>query len=274
MGVWAAVCADKGSPGASTVALLLAAGNPAISVVVEVDPAGGDVAPRLFAATGHVQPPAANLLTLASAARHAGADPGLVGAHAAMTPLGVPLVAGLAIADQQAGLGALWPVLATALAASERPIVADLGRVWSAHPALAVAAAARHVVIVVRPALEELLRLRDRARQLLAVCGGDASRLTVAVVGPAKAAARDQAAVAKLLAEAGVLGVRVGWVCAHPKELAAFWRGQPNRRGPLWRSAQALGASLGATASAPSVVAKPAEAAGFATTGETAWTTS
>ena len=273
MGVWAAVCADKGSPGASTVALLLAAVNPAIPVVVEVDPAGGDVAPRLFAATSHVQPPAANLLTLASAARHAGADPDLVGAHAAMTPLGVPLVAGLATADQQAGLGALWPVLASALAASERPIVADLGRVWSAHPALAVATAAQHVVVVVRPALEELLRLRDRARHLLAVCG-DVSRLTVAVVTSSNTASRDQAAVAKLLIKAGVPGVRVGWVCANPKEFAAFWRGQPNRRGALWRSAQVVGAGLGAAAPAPRGAAKSVEAAGFATTGETAWTTS
>ena len=43
------VCADKGSPGASTLAVLLAATHPNRPVLVEADPAGGDLAHRLFA---------------------------------------------------------------------------------------------------------------------------------------------------------------------------------------------------------------------------------
>ena len=275
MGLWAAVCADKGSPGASTLALVLAAAHPRSTILVEADPAGGDLAPRLFAGTGGPQGVGANLLTLAGDGRR-GAHPYLLSAHATMTPVGVSLVEGLGTADQQAGLGPLWPSLTAALTASEHEVIADLGRVSSLHPGLAVAAAAHHIVVVVRPVLEELLRLRDRVRHLLGVAGGTPLRLVVVVVSAEKTAQRDQRAAATVLAEAGLPGVAVEWFCFNPKELAAFYAGRPVRRGYLWRSALGLIARLdagwGARTSTGPTAAVAAHGANFV--GEGAWTTS
>ena len=197
-------------------------------------------------------------------------------AHAAITAIGVPLVQGLSNADQQAGLGPLWPSLAATLAASEGDVIADLGRISAIHPGLAVVSAAQRVLLAVRPNLEELLRLRDRVRQLLAVVGDDASRLVVVVIAPEKTAQRDQRAVARVLADAALSAVRVVWFPFAPKEVAAFYAGQLNRRGSLSRSATALAAELSFGAASPVLapVGSTSGAHAGAFTGEPAWTTS
>lgn len=274
MGSLTAVCADKGSPGASTLALLLAATHPSRPLLVEADPAGGDLAQRLFAGTGRTHPAGANLLALASDSRK-GAHARMVAEHAAITALGVPLVEGLSNADQQAGLAPLWPSLVAALSASEDDVIADLGRVSTTHPGLAVAASARHILIAVRPHLEELLRLRDRLHHLLAVAAGDDQRVTVVVVARDKAGRRDQDAASQVLANAGLSTVRVGWIPFNPKEVAALFAGRPNRRGYLWRGASGLWGEL--TSAAPSesgADARPAGASHNSIAGETAWITS
>ena len=154
------------------------------------------------------------------------------------------MVEGLANADQQAGLLPLWPTLCAALVASERDVIVDLGRVSSVHPGLTIAAHSQRILIVVRPQLEELVRLRDRVRQLLDVADGDASRLLVVVISPDKMAARDQRAASRILADAGLPYVQVVGFPFLPKEVAAFYAGTLNRRGYLWRTAVDLAASL------------------------------
>lgn len=274
MGSLIVVCADKGSPGASTLALLLAATYPTRPLLVEADPAGGDLAQRLFAATGRTHPVGANLLALASDSRK-GAHARTVAERAAVTSLGVPLVEGLSNADQQAGLAPLWPSLVAALSASENDVIVDLGRVSATHPGLAVAASAHHILIAVRPHLEELLRLRDRLHHLLTVAGGDTERFVVVVVSPDTDGRRDQDAASQVLANAGLSTVRVGWIPFAPKEVAALFAGQSNRRGYLWRSAATLSAELkSATPNQSAADACSAAASHHSSVGEAAWTTS
>lgn len=274
MSLLTVVCADKGSPGATTLAVLVAAAHPNRPILVEADPAGGDLTHRLFAGTGLTPPPGANLLTLAGESRR-GAQPRMLAAHAAITPVGVPLVEGLGHDDQQAGLAPLWESLTAGLVASEHDVIADLGRISSTHPGLAVAVAAQAIVIVVRALEEQLVRLPDRVRHLLTVAADDASRLVVVVVSPDKVAQRDQRAASMVLAAAGLSAVRVLWFPFAPKELAAFYAAKPDRRGYLWRAAAGLAVELGAASGAlpeTHFAASPAAAGKLA--GERAWTTS
>ncbi|HEY0869734.1 MAG TPA: hypothetical protein VGD55_05005 [Acidothermaceae bacterium] len=276
MGFLTVVCSDKGSPGATTLAMLLAAAHPGRPVLVEADPAGGDVPARLFAGTGRPHAGTANLLTLATDSRR-GSHPQMLSAHAAITAVGVTLVPGLSNADQQVGLLPLWPSLAAVLAASECDVIADLGRICAVHPGLAAAAAAHRILLAVRPNLEQLLRVRDRVRHLLALIGEDASRLVVVVICPEKTAERDQRAVARVLADAGLSAVRVVWIPFAPNEVAAFYAGQLNRRGSLSRSATALAAELSFGVGAPAWEAAVRSTSGAhrgAIAGEPAWTTS
>jgi hypothetical protein len=240
------VCADKGSPGASTLGLLLAATHPGAGVLVEADPAGGDLAPRLFTASDHSHPVGANLLGLATDSRR-GSDPHLVASHAAMTSVGARLVEGLASADQQIGLGPLWPSLTQAVLASETDVICDLGRTSALHPGLGMVTAAHRILFTVRPELEQLLRLRDRVQQLLVLTGGDATRIVVVVIAPEKTAQRDQRAVTQVLDSADLNKVRVEWFPFNPKELDAFYAGRLNGRSYLWRAATSLAAQLYAT---------------------------
>ena len=85
----------KGSPGVTTTALALAACWPASwrRVLVEADPAGGDLAAR------YGLPLTPGLVSLAAAARRS-TDPELVWEHAQELPGGLPVVAGPTRADQ------------------------------------------------------------------------------------------------------------------------------------------------------------------------------
>lgn len=268
------VCADKGSPGASTLAVLLAAAHPHRPVLIEADPAGGDLAQRMFVGTGRAHASTANLLTLASDSRR-GPHPDTLTAHAAMTPAGVPLVVGLSNADQQVGLRPLWPSLSAVLTASDRDVIVDLGRISGVHPGLEIAAGSQQILIAVRPQLEELVRLRERVRQLLAVANGHASRLRVVVISPDKMAARDQRAVSRILADTGLPDVQVVGFPFLPKEVAAFYAGTLNRRGYLWRAALDLSSSLHDIASTDAAAVSHARASALhGITGEASWITS
>lgn len=133
-----AVCSLKGSPGVTTVALGLAGRWPVghRPVVVECDPAGGDLLARFRL---DLSP---RLVSLAAAARRA-TDPGLVWLHTQRLPGGLPVVAGPPGADQaRAALAQLAgdSGATTALRqAANRPgavVIADCGRVDSHSPVM------------------------------------------------------------------------------------------------------------------------------------------
>jgi hypothetical protein len=118
----------KGSPGVTTTALGLAACWPEGEqpVVVECDPAGGDLLARFRLET------TPGLVSLVAAGRH-GAEPGLVWRHTQRLPGGLPVVVGPAGADQaRAALAQLAAgdagVLRQAADRVGSAVIADCGR--------------------------------------------------------------------------------------------------------------------------------------------------
>jgi hypothetical protein len=145
-----ALCSLKGSPGVTTAALGLAAGWPSVEqpVVVECDPAGGDLLGRYRLET------APGLMSLAAAVRHR-AGPGLVWQHTQRLPGGLPVVVGPAGADQaRASLAQLTASGTEALRwAANRAgtlVIADCGRVDSDSPALGVVREADVMLLLAR----------------------------------------------------------------------------------------------------------------------------
>ena len=63
-----ALCGDKGSPGVTTTALVLASAWAGQAIAVEADPAGGDLAIRLHPG-GSTLPETPTVLSVATAAR-------------------------------------------------------------------------------------------------------------------------------------------------------------------------------------------------------------
>jgi MinD-like ATPase involved in chromosome partitioning or flagellar assembly len=117
------VASIKGAPGVTTTATALAESWPSGRrvLLVEVDPFGGDLAAWFGAA------PSTGLWSLLAAGRR-GLDPHAVWEHAATSPTGLPVLYGLATADQAVANEAAWPAVAGALAALEGDVIIDAGR--------------------------------------------------------------------------------------------------------------------------------------------------
>jgi MinD-like ATPase involved in chromosome partitioning or flagellar assembly len=154
-----ALASVKGSPGATTTALALAAVWPPGPRVVlaECDPAGGD----LSANFGLAKTP--GLLSLAAASRRE-RDEDLLWRHTQALPGGLQVVAGPIGADQ--ARAALTMLAADSFAAIRRAsiqpdmlVIADCGRLDPASPVLALARAADALVLVARPQLTEMAHL-------------------------------------------------------------------------------------------------------------------
>lgn len=146
-----AVTSVKHSPGATTLALALVAawvGDPARAglpaVLVEADPAGGDLAARV----GLPREP--GLATLAASARHPGSALD-VAAHAQSLPAGGWLVAGPASPDSaEAAVATVALRLAPALRESGLAVV-DCGRWAKGSEAEPILFMADVVLVIVRP---------------------------------------------------------------------------------------------------------------------------
>ncbi|WP_158851169.1 chromosome partitioning protein [Saccharothrix deserti] len=155
----------KGSPGATTFAVALAARwpAPARTLVVEADPSGGDLALRFSL------PSTPGLVSLAAAARRGG-DADLVWQHTRQLPGGLPVIAAPPDADQaRAALAALAPDPAGGLgvlrAAGNQPgtvVVVDCGRVDPGSPALSIVRSSDVVVLLSRAHADDLAHLPRR----------------------------------------------------------------------------------------------------------------
>ena len=117
------VASIKGAPGVTTTATALAESWPSGRrvLLVEVDPFGGDLAAWFGVA------PSTGLWSLLAAGRR-GLDPHAVWEHATTSPTGLPVLYGLATADQAVANEAAWPAVAEALAALEGDVIVDAGR--------------------------------------------------------------------------------------------------------------------------------------------------
>lgn len=163
-----ALCSDKGSPGTTSSALALAAAWQDPAVVVEADLAGGDLGIRLRP-KGSALPEAPTILSLAAASR-SDSDPDLVGLHAQRLNSNVSVVPAALRREQMAKVGD-WNFVAEALQRARTQVFVDLGQLHAGSPVLPIAARADLVVIVGRPDLTSVVRLRDRIARLGADLG-------------------------------------------------------------------------------------------------------
>lgn len=184
-----AVAADKGAPGVTTAAIVLAAVWPRPVLLAECDPAGGDLVYRLPAAGGGRLDPQRGLLSLAVAGRR-GIQPQEVWEHTQKLHGGLDVLAGVTTAEQGAGLAPLWDSVGAVLARLPRAdVIADCGRIGVDGPRYDLLARASAVVLVTRGTLAEVVRLRERIAVLAAAAGRRDSfgtRISVVVISDYK----------------------------------------------------------------------------------------
>lgn len=229
------VCADKGSPGVSTVATVLAMVWPGERLLLEADPSGGDAALRLRTPQGRLLARQPTVRGLAVDAR-GGVLPRPVSGYAQQTSLGVPVIpaADMSSADLRR-IAPQWPAVAKVAAAWTGTVVADLGRLQENSAAGWLASASASVLLVGRAGTEGMYHLRVRAAALAGRLGSPSagrSPLAVALICPARqhtAALRDLAE--HLGADPGTERVPVaGWIAEDPRGARALWEGRPGRR--------------------------------------------
>jgi hypothetical protein len=215
-----AVGSVKASPGATTAAVALGARwpVPGVPVVVECDPAGGDLLARFGLE------PYPGLVSLAAAARRT-SEPGLLWQHTQRLPGGLGVVVGAMGGEQaKAALDALassggTAVLRQAADDGRTVVIADCGRVDSASAALPVVRAADALVLLARPRADELAHLAALLPSVSSWCGA----VWLVLVG-------DGYRPRDVTRE---LGVPVLGALPHDPPGAAVLAGQPGaRRGP------------------------------------------
>ncbi|WP_432492123.1 hypothetical protein [Kineococcus gypseus] len=189
----------KGSPGATTAALLSAALWPREVLVLDADPAGGDVAARLPGADGGVLDAEQGLLGLLTSARRGlGAQQLLAGAQPAAG--GTAVVCGLTRPEQAGAAAGSWPALtdaAAALGTAGTDVVVDAGRVTTEPVHLPLLRGSDVVVLVLRDDVASVLHARERLAALgtsLRRADGLLPRTGVLVVCDARRGDGDQAA--------------------------------------------------------------------------------
>ncbi len=231
------VCADKGSPGVTTVAMVLGLVWPGRRVVVEADTAGSDLSFRLRPATtngvlGGRLAPDPSVAVLATAARLGLTDAGPL-PYTQDTSLGVSVVPGVLSADRFRALRALWPQLATQLAAWSGTAIVDLGRLTPASPVLPVGRASAVVLLLTPATLEGLYHVRDRVAELSGTLG-DPGRarpsLGVVVTGELRDRRSSVEQVRQVLASIGSPAPVIGFVAHDPAGAKGLWAGELTRR--------------------------------------------
>ena len=238
------LCSDKGSPGVTTLAVALGLVWPTPRLVLEADPAGGDLAFRMRHTDGggplNPDPSAA---TLAAAVRAGLAEKDLP-RYAQPTTLGVLVIPGVLSPERGAPLRPLWPRVAGIAAAWPGTALADIGRAPPGNPALPLARSATCVLLLARASLEGFYHLRDRVGELAQVVGdpsaqrpstaGSASeqRSPLAVVVTGRPRQRKEAlAQARYLLDAVGSPIPVaGFLPDDPAGVEALDRGEVTRR--------------------------------------------
>lgn len=167
-GLIVALTSAKGSPGVTTTAVGLAACwlRPG-GLVVEADPAGGDLAARF----GRYCEPGLSTMAVDGRDPGGGLEPGRwvqplpYGGGAVLAPPGAAASASLAT------LGARTGLMLELLAGRHPLVVVDAGRWWHGSPAEPALAAADLLLVLARPQLDELRQLEDRLPALRRLAG-------------------------------------------------------------------------------------------------------
>lgn len=209
------VCGVKGSPGASTLALLAAALWPAPAVLVEADPAGGEFALTLAGSQGQALPGKPSIAELAlDSMQRAGSSERIWGS-ALDTGAGVAVVCAIPSAQPMSNLLREYGQPVAAMLAGEQDVIVDAGRLATDSAALPLLAASTVVVVVLADRHEALFRLADLLPGLVSMLRVEQDvRSVVAPVvvarprrGPAAAGEIDE-----LLAQRGIPVRPARWV--------------------------------------------------------------
>ena len=251
-----AVAADKGSPGVTTSSVALAAVWPRPVLLAECDPAGGDLAYRLPAASGGQLDVRRGLLSLAVAARR-GLQPQQLWEHTQKLHGGLDVLTGVTSAEQGVGLEALWAQVGAVLSAHpQADVIADCGRVGADGPFYDLLAQAAEVVLITRPDLGDVVRLRDRVSAVSAALqrrGRPGVQVGVVVIAEHKVFGGAVAEIGRAIADGRRPGVVIGGIAFEPKsadQLRGEWGGKLDRS-LLIRTARQIAAQLSAGLPAP-----------------------
>jgi MinD-like ATPase involved in chromosome partitioning or flagellar assembly len=158
-----------GSPGATSLALALAAAWPRRSLVIDADPDGGRLAARCDV------PVRPGLTELAGAARTGLSDPGDVWRFAQRSPLGVDVVVAHPAAEQVASAlrAASAPIADALLRLDGVDVIIDVGRVRPGTLAGPLLSAADRRIIVTGTRLDDAVALTHRLDLLDGFGGAD-----------------------------------------------------------------------------------------------------
>ena len=250
-----AVLADKGAPGVTTTAVVLAAVWPQPAVLAECDVAGGDLPYRLPSSGGVPLAQDRGLLSLASAVRSP-SGPDAVWEHTQQLDGGLRVLVGPTVPEQAAAMATAWTPISGMLAGLPgTDVIADCGRVLGDTPVLPVLRRAELLIVVARHTVEGVAHLRHG---LVAVAravnaqgsptGASALRRTaVLLITDARRGREATREVSRLLADSPGLGdVSVLGALADDPAAARGLSGQWGRR--LDRSALVVSARSAAQA--------------------------
>ena len=227
----------KSSPGTTTAMLAAAHVWPAdrAVLVVEGDPAGGDLAARLGCL------PEPGLATLAASGRRA-LSPELIGEHIREAAGLSLLLAPPATAPVRTALEVAGPSLGRVLGQFDADVLVDCGRLDPGSPALPIASTADLLLLVCCPTVAELPRVAARAAELAA----EGCALALVLVGHPSPSRRDRYPASEV---AEALGLPVLGTLAddpHGAALLTGGAGLPRalERSALVRTARDLATSL------------------------------
>jgi hypothetical protein len=244
-----AVGSDKGSPGATTLVMLLGLFWAGERVVCELDPRGADLPFRLSSPDGRPLATSPSIATFAVDARP-GLAPRPVDVYAQHTSLGLPVIPGEVSSHRFSRIAPHLPSVISVAAQWQGSLIADLGCLQQWNPALLVAKAATVVVLVTRADTESLAHLRDRAVELAAEVGGSHRMQTPLGVVVRCDGREERAAVSrveKLLASIGSPAPVIGGVADDPAGAEALWSGHISSRAlrrPLFASSRIVANNL------------------------------
>ena len=280
-----AVCCDRGAPGSSTIARVLASARGLPAVVVGADPYGDDMARRLRP-DGNLPLPERPTVLGIGAGQSSGDE------SRRRTPLGMagqergpryddlwregshelsPLVRVVpGFMTPEAGTSTAWRVLADALQAQSTAVFADLGRIHNGSPSMPIVTAADAIIPVCRGDDISVGTMKDRL-ELLVDEFTDRNQRPPVVVPVVIANRRHGDQIAQMVADyladcsAGATVRGVAWVAWDPAGVAALDDGadpwaNPLRKSPLMKSAVKamwrLGIATGLDHAGPNVKGK------------------
>lgn len=266
-GVLIAMVADKGAPGVTTSALVLALGWPAPVLLAECDPAGADLPWWVAGAGGRPLAQGTGVVSLAMAGRGATGAERRVWEHVQHLEGGLPVLVGPPGPEQAEAMGGAWQVIADQLAGpraegsgepdmtGEVHVVVDCGRLLSrSSPAAAVVQRADLVVVVTRPTVSGVAHARHGVGVAARVlndsprAGSGLDRVAVVVVddpsAPGSRKTHERQVGVVIAGVPGLQDVPVLGVLAHDPRTAAALTGRAPlaprnvHRSPLLRTAR------------------------------------